>query len=68
LFVRGTRVRAAGRPVAIVLLHRYNGPDAAGAVAGLLRLAAGLLLGLAGVRPLGLAAAIGLVLFFTGSR
>ncbi|HEV2936299.1 MAG TPA: hypothetical protein VGY96_24520 [Streptosporangiaceae bacterium] len=30
-------VRAAGRPVAIVLLHRYNGLDAAGAVAGLLR-------------------------------
>jgi len=29
-------VRAAGRPVAIVLLHRYNGLDAAGAVAGLL--------------------------------
>ena len=30
-------VRAAGRPVAIVLLHRYNGLDTAGAVAGLLR-------------------------------
>jgi hypothetical protein len=29
-------VRAAGRPVAIVLLHRYNGLDAAGAIAGLL--------------------------------
>ena len=29
-------VREAGRPVAIVLLHRYNGLDAAGAVAGLL--------------------------------
>ena len=33
-------VREAGRPVAIVLLHRYNGLDAAGAVAGLLRLIA----------------------------
>jgi len=31
-------VRAAGRPVAIVLLHRYNGLDAAGAVTGLLTL------------------------------
>jgi len=31
-------VRAAGRPVAIVLLHRYNGLDAAGAVAGLVAL------------------------------
>ena len=29
-------VRAAGRPVAVVLLHRYNGLDAKGAVAGLL--------------------------------
>jgi len=29
-------VRAAGRPVAIVLLHRYNGLDVAGAIAGLL--------------------------------
>jgi hypothetical protein len=29
-------VRSAGRPVALVLLHRYNGLDAAGAVAGLL--------------------------------
>ena len=29
-------VRAAGRPVAIVLLHRYNGLDTAGTVAGLL--------------------------------
>jgi hypothetical protein len=29
-------VRAAGRPVAIVLLHRYNAFDAAGAIAGLL--------------------------------
>jgi hypothetical protein len=29
-------VRAAGRPVAIVLMHRYNGLDAAGAVEGLL--------------------------------
>jgi len=29
-------VRAAGRPVAIVLLHRYNGLDAAGTIAGLL--------------------------------
>jgi hypothetical protein len=29
-------VRAAGRPVAIVLLHRYNGLDTARAVAGLL--------------------------------
>jgi hypothetical protein len=28
--------RAAGRPVAIVLLHRFNGLDAAGAIAGLL--------------------------------
>jgi hypothetical protein len=33
-------VRAAGRSVAIVLLHRYNGLDAAGAVAGLLTLIA----------------------------
>ncbi|MGH3224819.1 MAG: hypothetical protein ACRDPY_40095, partial [Streptosporangiaceae bacterium] len=31
-------VRAAGRPVAIVLLHRYNGFDAARTVAGLLTL------------------------------
>ena len=30
-------VRAAGRPVAVVLLHRYNGLDAKGAVAGLLK-------------------------------
>jgi len=30
-------VRAAGRPVAIVLLHQFNGLDPAGAVAGLLR-------------------------------
>jgi hypothetical protein len=29
-------VQAAGRPVAIVLLHQYNGLDPAGAVAGLL--------------------------------
>jgi hypothetical protein len=29
-------VRSAGRPVAIVLLHRYNGLDAADAIAGLL--------------------------------
>jgi hypothetical protein len=29
-------VRAAGRPVAIVLLHQYNGLDTGGAVAGLL--------------------------------
>ena len=29
-------VRAAGRPVAVVLLHRYNGLDIKGAVAGLL--------------------------------
>ena len=29
-------VRAAGRPVAIVLLHRYNGLDTAGAIPGLL--------------------------------
>jgi hypothetical protein len=29
-------VRAAGRPVAVVLLHHYNGLDAAGAIAGLL--------------------------------
>jgi len=29
-------VQAAGRPVAIVLLHQYNGLDAAGAIAGLL--------------------------------
>jgi hypothetical protein len=29
-------VGAAGRPVAIVLLHRYNGLDAAGAIGGLL--------------------------------
>jgi len=29
-------VRAAGRPVALVLLHRYNGLDPAGAVKGLL--------------------------------
>ncbi|HME65876.1 MAG TPA: hypothetical protein VKG61_13390 [Streptosporangiaceae bacterium] len=29
-------VRAAGRPVAIVLLHQYNGLDAARAIAGLL--------------------------------
>lgn len=28
-------VRAAGRPVALVLLHHYNGLDAAGAIAGL---------------------------------
>jgi hypothetical protein len=33
-------VRAAGRPVAIVLLHRYNGLDPAGAVAGLVTLIA----------------------------
>jgi hypothetical protein len=31
-------VRAAGRPVALVLLHPYNGLDPAGAVAGLLTL------------------------------
>ena len=31
-------VRAAGRPVAIVLLHPYNGLDAVGAIAGLLTL------------------------------
>jgi hypothetical protein len=31
-------VREAGRPVAIVLLHRYNGFDAAGTVAGLVTL------------------------------
>ncbi len=31
-------VRAAGRPVAVVLLHPYNGLDLAGAVAGLLTL------------------------------
>jgi hypothetical protein len=31
-------VRAARRPVAIVLLHRYNGLDAVGAIAGLLTL------------------------------
>jgi hypothetical protein len=31
-------VRAAGRPVAIVLLHCYNGLDAVGAIAGLLTL------------------------------
>jgi hypothetical protein len=31
-------VTAAGRPVAVVLLHHYNGLDAAGAVAGLLSL------------------------------
>lgn len=31
-------VREAGRPVAIVLLHRYNGLDAAGTVAGLVKL------------------------------
>jgi hypothetical protein len=31
-------VRAAGRPVALILLHPYNGLDAAGAVAGLLTL------------------------------
>ncbi len=30
-------VRAAGRPVAVVLLHRYNGLDIKGAVAGLLK-------------------------------
>jgi hypothetical protein len=30
-------VRAAGRPVAIVLLHQFNGLDPAGAVAGLLK-------------------------------
>ncbi len=30
-------VRAAGRPVAVVLLHRYNGLDISGAVAGLLK-------------------------------
>jgi hypothetical protein len=29
-------VRAAGRPVALVLLHHYNGLDAAGAISGLL--------------------------------
>lgn len=29
-------VRTAGRPVAIVLLHRYNGLDAVGAIGGLL--------------------------------
>jgi len=29
-------VRSAGRPVAIVLLHRFNGLDVAGAIAGLL--------------------------------
>jgi hypothetical protein len=33
-------IRTAGRPVAIVLLHRYNGLDPAGAVAGLLTLVA----------------------------
>jgi hypothetical protein len=38
-------VRAAGRPVAIVLLHRYNGLDAVGAIAGLLTF-------IAAVRPL----------------
>ncbi len=38
-------VRAAGRPVAVVLLHRYNGLDIKGAVAGLLRF-------IAAVRPL----------------
>jgi hypothetical protein len=32
-------VQAAGRPVAVVLLHRYNGLDAAGAVAGLVEFA-----------------------------
>jgi len=31
-------VREAGRPVAIVLLHRYNGLDPAGSVAGLVQL------------------------------
>ncbi len=30
-------VRAAGRPVAVVLLHRYNGLDIKGAVASLLK-------------------------------
>jgi hypothetical protein len=34
-------VREAGRPVAIVLLHQYNGFDAAGTVAGLLALISG---------------------------
>ena len=38
-------VRAAGRPVAVVLLHRYNGLDIKGAVAGLLTF-------IAAVRPL----------------
>ncbi len=38
-------VRAAGRPVAVVLLHRYNGLDIKGAVAGLLKF-------IASVRPL----------------
>jgi hypothetical protein len=33
-------IRAAGRPVAIVLLHRYNGLDPGGALAGLLTLIA----------------------------
>jgi hypothetical protein len=36
LSVLTEEVRAAGRPVAIVLLHRYNGLDAIGAIAGLL--------------------------------
>jgi hypothetical protein len=36
LSVLTEEVGAAGRPVAIVLLHRYNGLDAAGTIAGLL--------------------------------
>src|SRR6266480_3284280 len=38
-------VRAAGRPVAVVLLHRYNGVDIKGAVTGLLKF-------ISAVRPL----------------
>lgn len=38
-------VQKAGRPVALVLLHRYNGLDAVGAISGLLTL-------IAAVRPL----------------
>jgi len=36
LSVLTEEVRAAGRPVGIVLLHRYNGLDAVGTIAGLL--------------------------------